>query len=46
MRFAFQMGNTLTEVDATAANNTMNIVAFFKQKLAQVGAILARNTRN
>ena len=46
MRPAFQMGDALPEVHRTAADDTMNIIAFLQQEFRQVRAILPRHTGN
>ena len=41
-----EVSDALTEIDATATDGTMDLVAFFQQELSQVTAVLACNTSN
>ena len=44
MRFAFEVGDTLAIVHRTAADDTMYVISFLQQELAQVRAVLPRDT--
>ena len=44
MRRTLQMGDTLSVIDRTAADDTMHLVSFRQQKLGQIAAVLSRYT--
>ena len=41
---ALKMGNTLTVIDRATAYDAMNLIAFLKEELAQIRAVLACDT--